>query len=177
VANANICWYAAKVKFQTEKKIHNYLQDNGIEHYIPFHKTLVVRAGRKRKVERPVINCFAFVRTDRATALALPGDMNLTMNYIHNMDTGQLLVVPDKQMEDFMFVLDFSEDAIRLENKDLRRGDKVRVIKGPFAGIEGELVRVKGHKRVVVRLEGIFSLATTYIPPSFLEKIEENCLQ
>jgi len=70
-----------------------------------------------------------------------------------------------------MFILDFSEEAIRIENKDLKRGDRVRVIKGDFVGIEGELIRVKGHKRVVVRLEGIFSLATTYIPPSFLEKI------
>jgi transcription antitermination factor NusG len=168
----NICWFAAKVKYQTEKKIRNYLQEQGIEHYIPFHKTVIERDGRKRKVERPVINCFAFVHTDKATAFSIPTEMHLTMNYIRDIDTGQLLVIPDKQMEDFMFVLDFSEDAIRLDNKNLKRGDKVRVIKGPFAGIEGELVRVKGHKRVVVRLEGIFSLATTYIPPSFLEKIE-----
>ena len=54
----------------------------------------------------------------------------------------------------------------------LKKGDKVRVIKGDFAGIEGELIRVKGHKRVVVRLEGVVSLATAYIPGSFLEKIE-----
>ena len=54
----------------------------------------------------------------------------------------------------------------------MKKGDKVRVIKGDFAGIEGELIRVKGHKRVVVRLEGVVSLATAYIPGSFLEKIE-----
>jgi transcription antitermination factor NusG len=48
----------------------------------------------------------------------------------------------------------------------------VRIIKGSFAGIEGELIRIKGHKRVVVRLEGIAAVATTYIPASFLERIE-----
>jgi transcription antitermination factor NusG len=47
----------------------------------------------------------------------------------------------------------------------------VRVIKGEFAGIEGELVRIQGHKRVVVRLEGLFSLVTTYIPSNFLETL------
>ena len=71
-----------------------------------------------------------------------------------------------------MFLLDFSEEAVHVSNENLRRGDRVRVIKGDFAGIEGELVRIKGHKRVVVRLEGLFSLATTYIPGSFLEKID-----
>ena len=65
---------------------------------------------------------------------------------------------------------EFLEFCVLCEN--LKKGDKVRVIKGDFAGIEGELIRVKGHKRVVVRLEGVVSLATAYIPGSFLEKIE-----
>ena len=69
-----------------------------------------------------------------------------------------------------------SEKALKafidVVTEQLKKGDKVRVIKGDFAGIEGELIRVKGHKRVVVRLEGVVSLATAYIPGSFLEKIE-----
>ena len=71
-----------------------------------------------------------------------------------------------------MFLLDFSESAVRIENANLKRGDRVRVVKGDFAGIEGELIRIKGHKRVVVRLEGLFSLATAYIPGAYLEKVE-----
>lgn len=86
------------------------------------------------------------------------------MNYLLNLETRQLLVVPDKQMQDFMFLLDFSEDAVQVLNENLRQGDRVRVIKG-------ELIRIKGHKRVVVRLEGAFSLATAYIPGSYLERI------
>lgn len=93
------------------------------------------------------------------------------MNYLLNLETRQLLVVPDKQMRDFMFLLDFSEDAVQVLNENLRQGDRVRVIKGEFAGIEGELIRIKGHKRVVVRLEGVFSLATAYSPGAYLERI------
>lgn len=81
-------------------------------------------------------------------------------------------MIPDKQMEDFMFLLDFSTDGVEVLNKDLKRGDRVRVIKGPLLGLEGELVRLKGHKRVVIRLDGVASIATSYIPSSFLEKIE-----
>ena len=57
-------------------------------------------------------------------------------------------------------------------NKNLKRGDRVRVIKGPLQGLEGELVRLMGHKRVVIRLEGVVSIATSYIPGSFLERVE-----
>ena len=56
-------------------------------------------------------------------------------------------------------------------NKDLKKGDRVRVVKGPLAGLEGELMRIRGHKRVIIRLEGVASIATSYIPGSFLEKI------
>ncbi|MDR1745786.1 MAG: UpxY family transcription antiterminator [Tannerella sp.] len=171
MSNNNIHWYAAKVRYQTEKKIKKYLTEHGIEHYIPFHKVVIERNGRRKSVERPVISCFVFVHTDRKTALALPADMSITMNFIHCLDTGQMLVIPPKQMQDFMFVLDFSEETVRLKNTELAYGDRVRVIKGPFAGIEGELVRIKGHKRVVVRLDGILAVATTYIPSSFLEKV------
>ena len=75
-------------------------------------------------------------------------------------------------MQDFMFLLDFSTEGVEVLNKDLKRGDRVRVIKGSLQGLEGELVRLKGHKRVVVRLEGVASIATSFIPGSFLEKIE-----
>ena len=54
---------------------------------------------------------------------------------------------------------------------DLKRGDRVRVVAGTFAGIEGELIRIAGHRRVVVRLENLFSIATVFIPGGYLEKI------
>ena len=41
-----------------------------------------------------------------------------------------------------------------------------------YTHLEGELLRIKGHKRVIVRLEGVVSVATSYIPGSFLEKIK-----
>jgi len=165
-------WYAAKVKYQTERKMKLWLDEQTIENFIPFHTVLIERNGKKIKREKPIVPGLLFIRTNYSTACALPGESSIRMIFMRNLENHQLLVVPDKQMQDFMFLLDFSEAAVRIENTNLRRGDRVRVIKGDFAGIEGELIRIKGHKRVVVRLEGLFSLATTYIPSAYLEKIE-----
>ena len=165
-------WYAAKVKYQTERKVKIWLDKQDVENFIPFRTVLIERNGRKIKREKPVVPGLLFIRTNYQTACTLPFESMVKMVYLRNLESSQLLVVPDKQMQDFMFLLDFSESTVRLENINLRRGDRVRVIKGDFAGIEGELIRIKGHKRVVVRLEGLFSLATTYIPGAYLEKIE-----
>jgi transcription antitermination factor NusG len=169
-----VCWYAAKVKYQTEKKIKSWLDEISIENFIPFRTVVVERNGKRIRKEKPLVPGLLFVRTNYRKALSLPVESAITMNYMRNIETHQLLVVPDKQMEDFMFLLDFSEAALQIENTNLKRGDRVRVIKGDFAGIEGELIRIKGHKRVVVRLEGLFSLATTYIPGSFLERLSSD---
>jgi transcription antitermination factor NusG len=153
-------WYVAKVKYQTEKKIKNYLEAKGIQHYIPFQE------------EKPVLPCLVFICTDYERALSLPAESGYTISYIYDTETKKLQVIPDKQMKDFMFLHDFSDKTIVLPNpENLRGGEKVRVIKGDFEGIEGELYRIKGHKRVVVRLEGLVSLALEYLPKEFLEKI------
>jgi len=165
-------WYAAKVKYQTERKMKAWLDEQAIENFIPFRKVLIERNGRKINKEKPIVPGLLFIKTNYQTACILQVESRTKIVYLRNFENHRLLIVPDKQMQDFMFLLDFSESAVQVENANLRKGDRVRVIKGDFAGIEGELIRIKGHKRVVVRLEGLFSLATTYIPSSFLEKIE-----
>jgi transcription antitermination factor NusG len=164
-------WYAGRVKYRTEKMIKNFLEEKEIKHFIPFQKVFREYNGKRIQKEKPVISCLIFVNTDYMTALSIPDKSGFSVSYIYNKDTKRFQIIPDKQMQDFMFLLDFSESVIKIPNYKLKRGDRVRVIKGDFAGIEGELVRVKGHKRVVVRLEGLFSLATTYIPGEYLEKI------
>jgi transcription antitermination factor NusG len=164
-------WYAGRVKYRTERKIKNFLEKKEIKHFIPFEKISGKHNGRKTQREKPVISCLVFVNTDYTTALSIPDKSGFNISYIYNNDTKKFQVIPDKQMQDFMFLLDFSDSIIRIPNTCLKKGDRVRVIKGDFAGIEGELIRVKGHKRVVIRLEGLFSIATAYIPGEYLEKI------
>jgi transcription antitermination factor NusG len=156
-----VFWYAARVKYRTEKKIKQYLEKEGIEHYIPLQE------------EKPLIPCTVFIRTDYERALSLPVECGCMIDYLYNADTRKLRTVPDKQIEDFMFLQDFSDRTILLTHpEDLQGGERVRVIKGEFAGIEGELYRIQGHKRVVVRLEGLVSVAMgNYIAKECLERI------
>ena len=110
------------------------------------------------------MNGLIFVRGNKKSCIELINEYGYPMRYLRDFSTRSLLRVPDKQMEDFIYLVD------RHEN-DLKRGDRVRVVAGTFAGIEGELIRIAGHRRVVVRLENLFSIATVFIPGGYLEKI------
>ena len=164
-------WYVANTCRQ-EKKIKQRLDSMGIENFITFQQIARKIHGVDKLIEVPVIPNLVFIHTTFKSCMSLIQEYAFDMRYLRDRETGNFLIVPDKQMNDFMFLLDFSKEMVEVVNENLKKGDKVRVIKGDFAGIEGELIRVKGHKRVVVRLEGVVSLATAYIPGSFLEKIE-----
>jgi transcription antitermination factor NusG len=157
-----VYWYVAKVRYRTEKKIKNYLEKEGIEHYIPLEE------------EKPLIPCTVFIRTDHERALSLPVECGCTIDYLYNSDTKKFQVIPDKQMQDFMLLQRFSDKMFILPHSEtLKTGEKVRVIRGEFEGLEGELIRIKGHKRVVLKIEGVIAVATTYVPKENLEKIQE----
>lgn len=153
-------WYAARVKYQTEKTIKEFLEKRGIEHYIPLQD------------EKPLIPCLIFIRTDYKQALTLPAESGYMISYLRNPDTQQFRTVPDKQMEYLMIFQQYIEKTLVLPHPEkLQGGKKVRVAQGEFAGIEGELYRIQRHKRVVVRLEGLISVATGYVPKEYLEEL------
>jgi len=75
-------------------------------------------------------------------------------------------------MTDFIRIcMVMSDEVLYLQDitSKLREGRKVRVIDGPFTGVEGVVVRVKRSRRVVVELPGMFAVATTFVHPRDLE--------
>ena len=169
VENDSIGWYVAKT-YRQERKIKDLLARMGIEHFVTFHQVVKIN-GKRKKVEEPFVNGLIFVRGNKKSCIELINEYGYPMRYLRDFSTRSLLRVPDKQMEDFIYLVDRHENEIELFPHDLKRGDRVRVVAGTFAGIEGELIRIAGHRRVVVRLENLFSIATVFIPGGYLEKI------
>lgn len=165
-------WYVAKT-YRQERKIKDQLTRMGMKHFVPFHETVKEIGGKRKKVEVPFISGLIFVHGRKKECISLINDYGYPMRYVRDFSSRSLLRVPDKQMEDFIYLVEHHETEIEVLPHDLRRGDRVRVVAGSFAGIEGELVRIAGHRRVVVRIDNLFTVATVYIPGSYLEKIGE----
>ena len=112
-----------------------------------------------------------FVRATKKTACAIPNVYGVPLFYMRDLSTRSLLVVPEKQMEDFMFVMDLSPDGVSFDNGALSAGHKVRVVKGDFCGIEGETTTRSNKTYVVIRIKDILT-ATIKVPRSYLKIIE-----
>ena len=85
--------------------------------------------------------------------------------------THSMLVVPDKQMEDFMFVMDLNPDGVNFDNEPVTVGKKVKVVKGDFSGIEGEVATEANKTYVVIRIKGVL-IASIKVPKSYLKLIQ-----
>lgn len=87
----------------------------------------------------------------------------------------EIIVVPDRQMDNFIQVASAPDDQRTfLTVDDLRGKDGASVVisSGPFAGVEGVIKRIKGNRRVVVEIEGIGGVCINFVPSKFIIKKE-----
>ncbi len=164
-------WFAAVTRAKQEKSIKERLDRLSVENFVPLRTEVRQWKYRRKKVTVPAIPNLVFLHTDRQTGLSLVNEYGFRMRFMQDKACKEPLVVPEKQMHDFMFLFNLSEGNAEIFGPELEKGDRVRIVAGPFAGIEGELLRINGTHRVVVRLEGIATLATTTINRSLLEKL------
>lgn len=162
-------WLAAYVRLYHEKKTCDRLRAMGIECFLPIQEELHQWSDRVKKVERIVIPMMVFVHVsteERIQALSLSS----VSRYMVLRGASTPAIIPDREMDQFRFMLDYSKEAVELCTSALAPGEKVRVIKGPLSGLEGELVMVNGKSKVAVRLE-MLGCAQVDMPKGFLERI------
>ena len=157
--NEKPLWFVSRTRFGQELSLKKKLESRGVENFIPV-----------RKDGKPAIRNLAFLKAPKKAALSLANDYGLPLHYMIDHSTGSLLVVPDKQMEDFIRVMDQSKDEGGLIDSPVAVGDLVKVLKGDLAGIEGNVLEVGEKTYIVVRLCD-FLQAKAHIPRAWLEKI------
>lgn len=149
-----------------------------LEYYAPFVRIDKINQHGKRVVtEKPLISSLFFIHCTRQQVDSFDRSMGtLTRIYTHLKDgIIQPIAIPLHQMEMFIQVSSGDQEGLEYYGPDAfdwRKGEKVRVIDGRFKGLEGEIKRIDGSKRLIVAIEGICCVATSYIPRCFLEKIE-----
>jgi transcription antitermination factor NusG len=145
VANA---WYAIYTKFQHEKSAAALLEKKEFNVFLPVYRTVHRWKDRNQMVVLPLFPCYVFIRTElerKVEILRTCGVQWLVEN------AGKACVVPEPEIE---AVRRICSVGTRFQpHPFLRRGDLVRIRKGPLLGMEGFFVQTKNQYRVVVSVE------------------------
>jgi hypothetical protein len=164
------CWFVARTRKDQEFALRGALEKLDVTYFLPTRFVIRQLKYRRKRVEVPVIRNLIFVLATKERACFIANVCHLRLFYMRDLQTGGMLVVPDKQMRDFMFVTDLDPAGVSFDSDILAAGVRVQVVKGEFCGIEGELVRIANRTHVVIRIPQVLSVSIR-IPKSYLRLV------
>ena len=170
-------WYAVQTFYCKEEHLGKYLEKKGVNYFIPMryieHETL---DGKKHRKLTPAVHNLLFIEKEftEKELLERVKDCTIPFLIVRDRSTRRCYEIPDCEMLEFRAVCDPNYKGtlyVDTVTAEARPGQAVRVIRGPFAGLEGKLTQYKKSYYVVVTLATIGVML--HIPKWYCEKI--NC--
>src|SRR5208283_2708871 len=141
-------WYAAYTSANHEKRVAEQLQRRSVENFLPLYESVRRWKDRRVRLKLPLFPGYVFVHIalrDRLKVLQVPGVAKLVSFH------GQPAPVPDKDIEAIRTCLAGPHPV--QPHRYLQRGQRVRVLSGPLAGLTGIVVRQKKSTRFVISFD------------------------
>ena len=164
-------WVAALVQMNSERKVAAKLDKMGIVNYVPIQQEEHQWSDRKKKIDRIVIPMVVFVRLAQDEEDGFRR-LSFILKFITYPGSKELTTpIPDGQIEKLKFLLHNADAKVSIV-ENLKVGDKVRLVRGPMKGLEGELSYVEENKPIVaIRIDGL-GYACVSIEKINLERIK-----
>lgn len=144
-------WYLVVTKPQSELKAQENLSRQGYETYLPLAQTSRRRNGKYIKRTEAFFSRYLFISLNKELDNWAP--IRSTIGVAGMVRFGGMpAVVPEKMIND----LKNNENEFgyqSLEKKELKSGDKVEIIGGPFDGYKAIYQKMKNTERVSVLLD------------------------
>jgi transcription antitermination factor NusG len=161
---ASLPWYALQTKARHEKAVSNYLRLQGLEEFLPLYKSRREWSDRVRVVEMPLFGCYVFCRLDPRSAISVLG----VPGVIHVLGYGaEPAPVPEGEIAAIRRLL--ASDVPALPCPYLKAGVPVRIRSGAMKGLEGRLVRIKSHCRLVLSVHLLQRSVALEVDPESVE--------
>jgi transcription antitermination factor NusG len=141
----NQAWYALRVRSNYENTVASHLRARCFESFLPLYKCSRRWSDRFKEIELPLFPGYVFCRfnpLNRLPVLTIPG-------IVHVVGVGKMPVAIDE------FEIAAIQTAVKsgLASQPwpfLQIGHRVRIECGPLCGIDGILLSIKGHHRLVL---------------------------
>lgn len=163
-------WYAVQTRSRFEKSVRAEMAIQGIENYLPTFETLHQWKDRKKAVELPLFSGYIFARFEDEGPARL--QVLKTVGVARILGAGRaILPIPDYEIDSIRQLLLTGNRCF--PHPFVCEGAWVRVRRGPLAGIEGRLVRVKSVARLVLSVDLLTQSVATEVDAQDVEPARE----
>jgi transcription antitermination factor NusG len=165
-------WYAAYTCANHEKAVAAELRARAVENFLPVYSSVRRWKDRRVSLQLPLFPGYVFVRLalcERLRVLQIPSVARLVGF------GGSIAALPDEQMETLRAGL---SSSLRAEpHPFLAAGRRVRIVRGPLAGLEGVLRRKKSSFCFVLAVELIQRSVAVHVDPADVQPVVRSALQ
>jgi transcription antitermination factor NusG len=168
-ANEQREWFAAYTMSRHEKRIASHCERIGIEQFLPLYTTQ--RSWKNRTtvdLHMPLFPNYLFVRLlpqDHGPLMRLPGILSTVGS------AAGPVVIPDGDMELLRRIIACKTIE---PHPFMGKGDRVRVMTGPLAGVMGVVEKKGNGLRFIVTLDVIGKSVSLHIDGSALELVASH---
>jgi len=173
-------WYVLRAVFRKEIAVRDGLRRKGFRCYVPMCYKVSIVKGHKVRHLVPAVTELVFVYGTAEDIFDYKVHSKETVYWltVPYGERREKLIVPDKSMEDFIRVTQKNEQSVtyfRPDELQLNKGDHILIHGGPFDGVEGTLLKVKGkrEKQLLVSIPNLVAAAVS-IKPDMVELISKN---
>jgi len=160
-------WRVAHTKSRREKKLVDFLTAHGIAYYLPLFKRRQPGQKRSRYSFVPAFGNYVFVKaTDsqrfealRSNHIARFIEVRDQQRLVHELQQIQSALVLEERVYPYDYV---------------SQGQQVRIMEGPFKGLEGVIAAKKSGYRLVLSVASIFQSVALDIDAEDVEPLGET---
>lgn len=162
-------WYLIFTKPRQEYRALENLQHQGFECYLPLLLFETISTGALVIKPQPLFPRYLFIRLghDQDSKSWIP--IRSTKGVSKLVSFGiQPAKVPDELV---IFLKDYEANLQTIPQKLFNAGERVRLLEGPFTGLEGIYLMSDGDRRVMVLIEILSKPVRVQVTPSSLRKL------
>lgn len=163
-------WYVLHTRSRFENVVNEGLMKKSVEVFLPKILVRSKRTDRKKMIRVPLFPGYLFVKTDLNPSEHL--EILKTVGAVRLIgSTDGPKPVPDEAVQSLMIMV--RADDVISTGEMYRKGDRVVVVYGPFAGVVGQFIRYGGKGRVVVNIEVLGQCAGVDVSEDDIEKVPD----
>ena len=182
VPDENKRWFVFRASYAREDKASDFIVEDGDFVYIAKRYTRKIIQGKEKRVLETLIPNLLFVYTTKDKAeeyvKRTPALSYLSFYYNHfelnDEHKNPPLTIPRHEMENFILATVTKNEHLLFvdEGKCHFKGEEtVKIVDGPFKGVEGKVARVSGQQRIILTLTQLGLVSTAYVPTAFIQPI------
>jgi len=161
-------WYAVRTKTGQEERAVWNLGNQGFDAYLPRYRKRVRHARKTESALRPMFPGYVFVNLDFAAQRWR--SVGGTFGVIGFVQFGDAPAPLPQHVIDSLTSREDESGAVRLGDADLKPGDRVRLLDGPFEDCSAILVENSDENRVFLLLDLLARQVRVNVPKDILAK-------